>query len=605
MSLVAFQTRKVKDALKVPATVGLDLVILLVVLALAGAVISFGRQATGIYRQQVDISLSYWALPKYTLFSLSRGVAAYMISLVFTLIYGTVAAHNRRAEKVMVPALDVLQSIPVLSFLPLVVLAMISLFPTRQIGLEIACIVMIFTAQAWNMTFSFYGSVRSIPQPLREVTKIHRLGWWKVFRILEVPAAMIGLVWNSMMSMAGGWFVLNISESFKLQDRDFRLPGIGSYMSEAVAKNDRGAMVAAVVAMIVMIVAVDQFIWRPIVVWSERFKVEDTSEANKPQSWVLNLLRYSRIWAWAFHLITRVRTEKEDSPTTVSLEAGVAPPTLLPTAPSYEPRRWKQNEGSSSNVRRVAGWMALAFLTVAAAWGAWTLFRLLAAVPMRNPATHEDWATVGLALLASFGRTTAAVLIGAAWTLPVGILIGLSPKWSQRLQPIIQVVASFPAPMIFPVIVGVMALMHIPFGIGCISLMLLGTQWYILFNVIAGAMAIPSDLKEVSRVYRTPKIRLWLRLYIPCVFPYLVTGLVTAAGGAWNATIVSEYAQLPGDKIIFTFGLGSMISQATDKGNFPMLAAAVVTMAVTVVFLNRLIWKRLFRLAENRYSLNM
>ncbi len=272
MPLVLFHTRKVRDALKKPESFLVDICILAAVAALVGAMLMFGRQFTSPYHATTFINLSFWSLPKYTFFSLCRGFAAYALSLVFTLVYGTIAAHNHRAEKVMIPILDVLQAIPVLGFLPGLVLAMISLFPTREMGLEIACIVMLFTGQAWNMVFSFHGSLRGIPQPLREVAALQKLGGWKTFKLLEVPAAMIGLVWNSMMSMAGGWFFLTVNEAFTLGNRDFRLPGIGSYMNEAMNKGNTPAMLAAIVAMVIMIIAVDQIFWRPIVVWSQRYK---------------------------------------------------------------------------------------------------------------------------------------------------------------------------------------------------------------------------------------------------------------------------------------------------------------------------------------------
>jgi NitT/TauT family transport system permease protein len=590
MPLIVFHTRRVRDALKQPESWGSDLFFLVLVAALLGGLITMGQQVAAPARHKVDINLSLLALPKYTLLSLGRGFAAYALSLVFTLVYGNIAAHNRRAERVMLPALDVLQSIPVLSFLPAVVLAMIALFPTREIGLELACVVTIFTAQAWNMTFSFYGSVRNIPQALHEVATVNTLSRWRVFRLLELPSSMIGLVWNSMMSMAGGWFVLNISESFKLGDNDYRLPGIGSYMSEAITQENTRAEIAAVIAMILMIVMVDQLFWRPLVVWSERFKMEETAEADRAQSWVLSILQHSRLWKRVLTVFARKRVPP-------ALEAAPAKPLASDTSVHKPAARTYSTASNGHYLQRIATWVVILAMAAGALWGMWKIVNLLRVVPAK------EWATVFLALLASFGRTSAAVILGAAWTLPVGILIGLSPRWSQRLQPIIQVVASFPATMLFPLIAIGLLMLKIPFTIGCVALMLMGTQWYILFNVIAGAMAIPSELKEVSRVYRTGRLQRWLRLYIPGVFPYLVTGMVTAAGGAWNATIVAEYVQ--GKGTIYTaFGVGSLISEATDGNNYPLLAAATVTLAFTVVLLNRLIWKRLYRVAESRYSLN-
>jgi NitT/TauT family transport system permease protein len=600
MPLILFHTRRVRDALKAPSGLLADLAFLALASAVVGLLVMMGKQVSAPYHEKTIISQSLWALPKYTLLSLGRGFAAYVLSLLFTLVYGTIAAHNQRAEKVMIPALDVLQAIPVLGFLPGVVIAMISLFPTREIGLEIACVVMIFTAQVWNMTFSFHGSLRGIPAALREVAAIHRFSNWQTFRLLELPAAMIGLVWNSMMSMAGGWFFLTVNEAFTLKNRDYRLPGIGSFMAEAINNKNVPAMIGAIVAMIIMIVAVDQLFWRPIVVWSQRFRMEDTAAAEIQKSWALDLLRRSHVVTWIVSVWDRIRGPKKAGGPTFF--AGPPTATIVPEPPpspmEYE-SSGKGHTRSGTIWTPLLKWLILLLIGAGAIVGMVGLIRLLVQLPIINE-SHDDWWHVLLALFASFARTTSAVLLGALWTLPVGIMIGLSPKWATRLQPIIQVVASFPAPMLFPLVTMALVVLHIPFSIGCVALMLLGAQWYILFNVIAGAMAIPADLREVCDVYRMSRAQQWLKLYLPCVFPYLVTGLVTAAGGAWNATIVSEYVN--GGQIK-TFGLGSLISKATDEGNYPMLAAGVVMMAVFVVLLNRFFWKRVYRLAEERYSL--
>jgi NitT/TauT family transport system permease protein len=604
MPLILFHTRRVRDSLKRPEAWGADLFFLLLIAAIAGGLANLGHQVSNPFTEKLHISLSLWSLPKYTSLSLGRGFAAYVLSLIFTLVYGTIAAHNRRAEKLMLPALDVLQAIPVLGFLPGLVLAMVRLFPTREIGLEIACVVMIFTAQAWNMTFSFHGSLRGIPTPLREVAAVQRLSGWKTFRLLEVPASMIGLVWNSMMSMAGGWFFLTVNEAFTLGDRDYRLPGIGSYMNEAINQFEPAIwhtwkpILGAIVAMTIMIVAVDQLFWRPIVVWCQRFKMEDQA-GDTPQSWVLNILANSRLFQWIGRRARRHHetAAQQSFPATVDAAAAMASVHLVEVRQG--PPAWIKP------VQIGLRWIAMAALVAAALWGAWVIVQLLIHLPFKyDRIDHADWISVVLALLTSFLRTSAAVMIGALWALPVGIMIGRSPTWSRRLQPIIQVVASFPAPMLFPLVTLALAALHVPFTAGCVALMLLGAQWYILFNVIAGASAIPHDLDEVAQVYRMSQYERWTRLYIPCVFPYLVTGLITAAGGAWNATIVSEFVQVQG-KTLIAFGLGSTISAATTKANYSLLAAGVVTMAVFVVLLNRFFWKKLYRLAEDRYSLNV
>jgi NitT/TauT family transport system permease protein len=599
VAFVITQPRRLRESLKTPASLGVDLLVLLFLAGLTGALFSFGKEVAAPFQQKVQINLSLWALPLYTIFSLARGFAAYILSLLFTLVYGTVAAHNKRAAKVMVPALDVLQSLPVLAFLPGVVLAMIHVFPTRELGLEIACVLMIFSAQVWNMTFSYYSSVRAIPQNLREVVAVHHLGGWRVFRLLELPASMIGLVWNSMMSMAGGWFVLNVSEAFQIGPRDFRLPGIGAYMSEANLQGNHTAQVGGIIAMVLMIVAVDQFIWRPIVVWSERFKVEETAESERATSWVLSFLKHSLLYPRIVRQIHRARQRSAERSAARNQEnPAAAGTTALATAPPQRP--------AAGAAWTAIGWLAMLLVGIAAVWGAWELIRLLTALPLHDPVHHQDWETVLLSLLASAVRVLATVLLAAAWTLPAGVLIGLSPKWSLRLQPVVQVLASFPANMIYLPLTLLLLHVGIPFNAGCVALMLLGTQWYVLFNVIAGAMAIPTELKEVARVYQTPLWRRWLRIYIPGVFPHLVTGLITAAGGAWNTTIIAEYVQTADPNHPYTaFGVGAVISQALTADNFPLLATGAVTLAVAVVILNRFVWRRLYSLAERRYSLEV
>jgi NitT/TauT family transport system permease protein len=582
-------SRHVREALETPTGFGSDVILLALVLSIFGALLMLGHQMSTPYHEQMQIDLSIWSLPKYTVLTLGRGFAAYFLSLTFTLAYGTYAAHNKRAEAIMIPILDILQAIPVLGFLPGLVLALVALFPRHELGLEMACIIMIFTGQVWNMTFSFHGCLKAIPQSLREVAAIHRLSHWRIFRQLEVPSAMIGLVWNSMMSMAGGWFFLTVTEAFTLKGRDYRLPGIGSYMNAAMLANDVPAMIADVIAMILMIIFADQVVWRPLVAWSQRFKVEDVASTVVPKSWVLDLARRSVHMRKLLALLDPAERSMLNVGRPARLLSRVAPSALA-------------SPGVRSALGKTVRVAALAGLAGIAAWGAWSLASLLIALPLYD-ATGHDWRTVLLSLGASFLRTTTAVLLGAAWTLPVGILIGRSPKWSERLQPVIQVLASFPAPMLFLPVTALLLNLHINFNVGCVVLMLVGTQWYILFNVIAGASSIPADLKEVTAVYHWSRLQRWLKLYIPCVFPYLVTGLITAAGGAWNATIVAEYVELKKDDPIVAFGLGSLISRATSAGNYPLLAAAVVTMACAVVSINRVFWKRLYRLVEDRYSL--
>jgi NitT/TauT family transport system permease protein len=557
---------------------GVDLLLIGAFGALISGIVLLAERWHAPIRTAVDIDLSPLALPGYTLLSLSRGFAAYLLSLGFTLVYGTVAAHSKRAEKVMIPLLDIGQGIPVLGFLPGLVLGMVALFPRTNVGLELACVIMIFTGQVWNMTFSFYGSLRSIPSELNEVARIHRFSWWKRFRTVEVSASVIGLVWNSMMSMAGGWFFLTVNEAFTLGGRDFRLPGIGSYMSVAIEKGDTRAMLWAIVAMVLMILAVDQLLWRPLVVWSERFRIEEITTGRPPSSWVVTLLRQSR-------LIRRLRRawRKRRSPEATA---------QLPLGPAEAAA-----PASGRLLRRSLSFVFAAAGLGACAWGAWRLVALLLRVDA------AEWGVLGLALLATSGRTALALLLSVLWTVPVGVILGRSPVWSRRLQPVVQTAASFPAPMLYPIVTGALLFFHVPFGLIAAILMFLGAQWYILFNVLAGASAIPHDLEEAAEVYRVEGRGRWTTLYLPSVFPFLVTGLITAAGGAWNASIVAETLLYKGETLA-TFGLGSLITKATHDGDFPLLTAGVLTMSFALVLLNRTVWRRLYRLAETRFALN-
>ncbi|MHB8873673.1 MAG: ABC transporter permease [Myxococcaceae bacterium] len=551
---------------------------LLVVAALGGvlyALVQTAQEWTGELRPAVEIDLSPLALPKYTLLSLARGLVAIVLSLVFSLLYGYWAAKDRIAERVLVPVLDILQSIPVLGFMPGLVLALVAAFPTSNLGLELAAILMIFTGQAWNMTFSFYYSLRSVPADQQEAALAYRFNWWQRLRWVEMPFATIGLVWNAMMSMAGGWFFLMISEAFVLGNQDFRLPGIGSYMTVAVARGDTAAMMWAVLAMVLMIVLLDQLVWRPVVVWSQKFRVEEGGDGEEMHSWFLSLLRRSRILEWVGEQLRR--------------RAATGRARVAQARP--EPSR---------KVNPLVGILSLLlflFLLGLLLIGAGRLAGILRQLPL------EAWGGVLFSAFLTLGRVLLATALGTLWTLPVGLAIGLSPRLSRLLQPVVQVVASFPAPMLFPAVVVGLKAAGVSLSAGAVVLMLLGTQWYILFNVIAGATAIPADLREAARSYRIGGFQLFRTLYLPAVFPYLVTGWVNAAGGAWNASIVSEYVSFSG-QIETAPGLGAQVSLAAASGNFALLAASIVVMSAMVVAFNHLVWKRLHRLAETRYSLS-
>jgi len=545
-------------------------------LALFYALLVVGRAWLGPFTPEVEISRSPWALPAYAGYSLLRIAIAYFLSLAFTLVYGYVAAYNPRAERFMIPLLDVLQSIPVLSFLPGVMLAMVALFPGRQLGVEAGAILLIFTGQVWNMAFSFYASLKSIPKEMREAAKIYGFSWWQRFIQMELPFAAIGLVWNSMMSVAGGWFFLMACEMFVLGARDFRLPGLGSYLQTAASAGDTRSILWGVATMVAVIVLLDQFVWRPVIAWAEKFKVEQVESTDAPRSWFLDLMRHS-------HSLARLR-DKTIRPLGERLMFYFSQTKASDASEQISP--WKKWLTRLLAVAVVGG----------IGYGVVRVGMILSG--LQKPEIQE----AGIGLVATFFRVNLALLIGALWTIPVGVAIGFSPRLARIAQPLAQIAASVPATALFPVVLLLLIRIGGGLGIGSIVLLLLGTQWYILFNVIAGAIAIPTDLKECCSVFRLEGLQRWKKLILPGIFPYLITGLVTASGGAWNASIVAEYFHFKGH-IYTTAGLGATISQATDQGNFDLLLAATMMMAATVVTINRLVWRRLYALAETRFRL--
>jgi NitT/TauT family transport system permease protein len=554
-----------------------DLLMFGVALAIFYVVVEAARTWFGPFQPSVEISRDPIDLPLYAGYSLLRITAAYILSLIFTLVYGYVAAYNVKAEKFMIPLLDVLQSIPVLSFLPGVMLAMVALFPGRQLGVEMGAILLIFTGQVWNMAFSFYASLKSIPREMREAAAIYRFNWWQRFVQMELPFATIGLVWNSMMSVAGGWFFLMACEQFVLGSRDFRLPGLGSYLQKASSEGDTPAILYGLITMIGVIVLLDQLVWRPVIAWAEKFKNEQVESGTAPQSWVLNLLQRSRAMA---HF-----RKKAIRPTREALMTHFAR-KHTETAKVEEMPAWKI-------------WMLRLLLVVLVAAIGFATVRVVMMLTGLNRGELRD---LGTGLLATFFRVNIALLIGALWTIPAGVAIGFSPKLARVAQPLAQIAASVPATALFPVVLLLLIQIGGGLGVGSIVLLLLGTQWYILFNVIAGAIAIPTDLKEAAFIFRITDWNRWRKLILPGIFPYLVTGLVTASGGAWNASIVAEYFHFKG-QIYSTTGLGATISQATDGGNFNMLLAATILMAGAVVTINRLVWRKMYGLAETRFKL--
>lgn len=541
-----------------------------------------GMKASFIPEQASELSLNPILLPYYAGRSLLRMFIAYGLSLVFTFVYGRIAAYNKRASIVMVPLLDILQSIPVLGFLSVTVTGLIGLFPGSMMGPELAAIFAIFTGQVWNMTFSFYYSVTSIPSELREVSAMMRMSGFSKFTKLEVPYSMIGLVWNSMMSFGGGWFFLAASEAITVLGKDIKLPGIGSYMATAIDKGDMTAIYLSIATMILMIVVVDQLFWRPLVAWSQKFKMEQ-SEGEGQESWFLDLLRKSAVVSQLLAVIKAIFIRTRE------LFKGI-----------------KRIKSINRTIKENA---VINLFTRFLKWGIalWLIYiigkHVFEGVLLVLQLSQDDLLKALEYGSFTFLRVMLGTLIGTLWTVPVGVAIGLSPKLARFAQPLVQIAASFPANMVFPFITLFYLNHNISIEIGAVPLMMLGTQWYILFNVIAGALAIPNDLKEASTVLGLNRYEKWKRLILPAIFPFLVTGWITASGGAWNASIVSEIVSWQNHDLVAT-GLGSYIASATNEGNWPKIIWGITVMALIVVFTNRLIWRKLYAIANEKFNIS-
>jgi len=554
-----------------------DLPIFLAAFSVFYVFLAMARHWAAPVSSETVIDLRPGALPGYAMFSVMRIAIAYVISLVFSIVYGYVAAYNAKAERLMIPLLDTLQSIPVLSFLPGVMLAMVALFPRQQFGIELGSILLIFSGQAWNMTFSFYSSLKSIPNEMHEVAKVYRWSPWQKLIEMELPFSAIGLVWNSMISVASAWFYLIACEMFVLGKRDFRLPGLGSYLQTAANAADMRAIGWGLVVMVGVIVAMDQLIWRPIIVWAEKFKFEQVESARVPHSAVLDLLRGSRVLPLVGRLFVGPVNER------LSLRFANA---------------WTNRDEDRAPTPS-AKWFSYVVGIIAVVGVAYGVIKMAGLiVQVTGPELRSIFVGGGATLL----RVEFTLLIAALWTIPVGVAIGLNAKLSAALQPVVQVVASVPATALFPIIVLLLTRVGGGLAVGSIILMLLGTQWYMLFNIIAGAIALPSDLKEVCGVFGFGRRERWRDLILPGIFPYLITGFVTASGGAWNASILAEYFHLNG-QTFSTTGLGAVVSEAADKSNYPVLLVATMLMAFIVLVINRLLWRRLYRLASTKYKL--
>ncbi|WP_321925830.1 ABC transporter permease [Paraburkholderia guartelaensis] len=526
------------------------------------------------------ISLDPANLPEYAMRTTLRMLAAMVASLIFTLVYGTLAAKSRRAGQVLVPILDILQSVPVLGYISFTVTFFLALFPSRVLGAELAAIFAIFTSQAWNMTFSFYQSLRTVPRDLDEVSRGFHLTGWQRFWKLEVPFSMPGLIWNMMMSMSGGWFFVVASEAITVGNNTITLPGVGAYLAQAIAEKNLHAVGWVILAMIVVILAYDQFLFRPLVAWADKFRMETTSSGEAPESWLLDLIRRTRLIhrllvPMGFLLATLARV-----PLRVQL------PKALPVVTKVSKR---------SRLGDIVWAVFVIALTVYVVWH-------VVAYVRTGVTLDEVWHVFVLGLITLFRVLLLIVIASVIWV-PLGVLIGLRPALAEKVQPLAQFLAAFPANLLFPVFVIVIVRFHLNPDIWLSPLIVLGTQWYILFNVIAGATAYPNDYKEAAKNFHIRGWQWWKKVMLPGIFPYYITGAITASGGAWNASIVSEFVQW-GDTKVVAHGLGAYIAQTTAAGDFPKIILGIAMMSLFVTLFNRVLWRPLYTYAESRLRLD-
>ena len=556
-----------------------DMVALVLVIG-AMVLIVYGGEQTTLPLSTLDttpVSLDPANLPLYALRTTMRMLLAIICSTIFTFIYAALAAKSRRAEMVLIPLLDILQSVPILGFLTFTVVFFLNLFPGNVFGAELACVFAIFTSQAWNMTFSMYQSMRNVPKDLEEASQSFHLSGWQRFWRLDVPFAMPGLIWNAMMSMSGGWFFVVASEAITVGDTTVTLPGVGSYVALAIKEQNLVAIGYAILTMLLVIIIYDQLLFRPVVAWADKFRFEQTASATAPTSWMLDLFRRTRALralTYPFAALNRVFSNLR-----VPL-----PGRLIERARSGPPSRAID-----------AVWLAI--VIACTGYAAWRVYQYLSA----SLALSDVLSAVGFGFV-TLARVVVLIALATLIWVPVGVWIGLRPKLAERIQPLAQFLAAFPANLAFPVFVVVIVRFGLDPNVWLSPLMILGTQWYILFNVIAGASAFPTDLREAAGSFHLKGWRWWIKVILPGIFPYYITGAITASGGSWNASIVAEVASW-GDTRLTATGLGAYIAKATEAGDFPRVVLGIAIMCVLVTLFNRLLWRPLYAFGERRLRL--
>ena len=573
-------------------------VIALFVFFLYGSIVTAQRWNANL-QPDFSIDLGTSSLLLYTVYSLFRASIAYLLSLSFTLVFGYLAGKYKTAESIVVPLLDIGQSIPVLALLPGLILGLVAIFPRSNLGLEIGCIIAIFTGQVWNMTFSFYSSIKSVPKHFHELSQNVQLSFLQKFYYVELPYSSSGLAWNSLMSMAGGWFFLTACEAFTLDgDKQFRLPGLGSYMAVAIERGNTHAMIVGVIAMVTLIVGMDFIIWRPIIAWTRRFQLDEQQDTPQEIPYFQQLIQDSKIVRRIeslFLMILRSDPKKHAA----NEDGEPKEQTIL-----FSRRLARQIQKSNHHFQNLRRSETFQFIISKAAFFFFGAMIVLVSAKMYvflEPLNKADFLLIFDSTFLTFARVAFTLVVSTIWAVPFGVWIGLSQKRTQFFQPFVQVAASFPAPMLYPIVLAILAFLNVGIGFGSTILMLLGVQWYVLFNVLAGTTMISREMRDTFKIIGLNQKETWKNLYLPSIFPALVTGWVTAAGGAWNASVLAEYILYKGETLK-AMGLGALINETSSHGNYPLLAGSVLAMVLVVVTFNRLVWHKLYQLVERRFK---
>ncbi len=557
-----------------------DIIILLLFFGLMTAILwGAGKMATPfIEGEPFAIELTWTVLPEYSLYTIIRMAIALFFSFLFTFTIGTLAAKNRRAEAVILPFIDIMQSVPILGFLSISVMAFIYLFPGSRLGPECAAIFVIFTSQVWNMALSFYQSLKTLPKDLNEVARMYHLNPWQKFWRLEVPFAVPSLLWNTMMSLSAGWFFVVASEAISVANHQYYLPGIGSFIMKAQEQANYGAIGLVIMAMLIVIIGYDQLIFRPLLVWSEKFKSEPNEEVEAAGSWFLDMLQESHVTKVVKRWLSRFK------------EFAINPKS--PPVSKRVPRL-------SQPMKKALSWTAVSFWNLALFASVFGAASLLGWFTYTNFTLAETLEVFYLGLVTTFKVAVLIILSSLVWV-PIGVWIGLHPKWAARAQPLVQFFAAFPANLVYPFLFMLIITYDLNVEIWTSPLMILGTQWYILFNVIAGAMTMPLEIRLAAKNYQVRGWLWWKKVILPAIFPFYVTGAMTAAGGCWNASIIADVVKW-GDETLHATGLGGYITEFTEAGDFPRIALGIAVMCLYVFILNRTVWHKLYNLAQERY----